>query len=73
MKLVFALLVLVNDVPQDPILFADVKMCNTVALVTEQGVASDNISQKSQGNRLEAYCVPRVVEKDRTVISANKK
>ena len=73
MKLVFALLVLVNDVPQDPVLFSDVKMCNTMALVTEQGVASDSIAHKSQGNRIEAYCVPRVVEKDRTVISANKK
>jgi len=73
MKLVFALLVLVNDVPQDPVLFTDVKMCNTMALVTEQGVASDSIAHKSQGNRIEAYCVPRVVEKDRTVISANKK
>jgi hypothetical protein len=72
MKLVFALLVLVNDVPQDPVLFSDVKMCNTMALVTEQGVASA-ISHKSQGNRIEAYCVPKVVEKDRTVISANKK
>ena len=73
MKLVFALIVLVNDVPQDPVLFTDVKMCNTMALVTEQGVASESITHKSQGNRIEAYCVPRVVEKDRTVISANKK
>jgi hypothetical protein len=73
MKLVFVLLVMVNDVPQDPILFMDVKMCNTVAIVTEQGVASDSIAHKSQGNRIEAYCVPRMVEKDRTAVSSNKK
>ena len=73
MKLVFSLLVLVNDVPQDPILFVDIKSCNSVALVTEKGIASDSIVHNSQGNRIEAYCVPRVVEKSRTVISANNK
>jgi len=73
MKLVFALLVLVNDVPQDPILFDNIQACNQIAFSTEKGVASETSLWSSQGNRLEAFCVPRVVEKDRTVISVNKK
>jgi hypothetical protein len=73
MKLVFALLVLVNDVPQDPILFNNIQACNQIAFSTEKGVAGDTASWSSQGNRIEAYCVPRVVEKSRTVISANNK
>ena len=73
MKLVFVLLVLVNDVPQDPILFDNIQSCNQIAFSTEKGVASDTAQWSSQSNRIEAYCVPRVVEKDRTVISANKK
>ena len=61
MKLVFALLVMINDVPQDPILFDDIQACNQIAFSTEKGVASNTAQWSSQGNRIEAYCVPKQV------------
>ncbi len=73
MKLVFALLIFVNDVPQDPILFGSIQACNQIAFSTEKGVASDTTQWSSHSNRIEAYCIPRVVEKSRTVISVKNK
>ncbi len=73
MKLVFVLIVLINNVPQDPILFDNIQACNQIAFSTEKGIAGETASWSSQKNSLEAYCVPKVVEKNRSVISISKK
>ena len=74
MKLVFALVVLVNNLPSntDDMYFATAQSCNQIAYVTEKGVAGDNQSWSTQGVNIKAYCVPRLVPKNATTFE-NKK
>lgn len=66
MKLVFALVVMINNLPNntDGMYFATAQSCNQIAYVTEKGVAGENQSWSTQGVNIKAYCEPRLVPKN---------
>jgi|11_taG_2_1085331.scaffolds.fasta_scaffold00573_13 hypothetical protein len=71
MKLVFALIVLVNNLPNntDGMYFVNASDCNQMAFETETGYAGSgpdgtSKSWKSNGVNIRAYCEPRMVEKN---------
>lgn len=70
MKIVFALVVLINGLPKntDGMYFADAERCNQLAYETETGYAGagpdgSTKAWKSSGFTIKAYCEPRLVEK----------
>ena len=65
MKLVFALVVLVNNLPMntDNMYFVEAEACNQTAFQTEKGYAGENQSWSTQNVSIKAYCVPRLVSK----------
>jgi len=74
MKLVFALVVIINNLPNntDGMYFHSAEACNTMAFQTESGFAGSDeegkVKQwKSQGINIKAYCEPRMVEKSERV------
>lgn len=71
MKLVFALVVLINNLPNntDGMYFQNAADCNRKAFETETGFAGSGPdgavkSWKSNGVNIRAYCEPRLVDKD---------
>lgn len=66
MKLVFALVVLINNLPNntDGMYFETAEGCNRIAFQTEKGVAGDNHSWSTSGVGIRAYCEPRLVDKN---------
>jgi len=69
MKLVFTLVVLINNVPSsEGVYFNSAEACNTVAFQTESGFAGSGPEGatkqwKSAGTNIRAYCKPVMVEK----------
>jgi hypothetical protein len=69
MKLVFTLVVLINNVPSsEGMYFNSAEACNTMAFQTETGYAGsgpDGSTKqwKSAGTNIRAYCKPVMVEK----------
>jgi len=66
MKLVFALVVLINNLPKntDGMYFETPEGCNKFAFQTEKGVAGENQSWTTSGVAIRAYCEPRLVDKN---------
>lgn len=74
MKLVFALVVLINNLPNnsDGMYFQNAADCNKVAFQTESGFAGQgengqSAAWKSNGINIRAYCEPRLVDKSQQV------
>lgn len=69
MKLVFTLVVLINNVPSsESVYFNSAESCNTMAFQTESGFAGNDgegktKQWKSAGTNIRAYCKPVMVEK----------
>ena len=65
MKLVFALVVLVNNLPMntDHMYFVEAESCNQIAFQTQEGYAGENKRWSTSGVRIKAYCEPRLVDK----------
>lgn len=66
MKLVFALIVILNGNPQDTtgMYFMSAEACNQMAFRTEKGIVSEKLTWSSNKNVLHSYCVPRRVPVD---------
>lgn len=70
MKLVFALIVMINQLPKntDGMYFLNAEDCNKVAYETEAGYAGETENGKQQwkspGYTIKAYCEPRLVDKN---------
>lgn len=66
MKLVFALVVLINNLPNntDGMYFETAEACNQTAFKTEKGVAGESQSWSTSGVGIRAYCEPRLVDKN---------
>ena len=66
MKLVFALVVLINSMPNntDGMYFETAKACNQIAYQTEKGIAGDQAMWTSPAANIKAYCEPRLVNKN---------
>ncbi len=74
MKLVFALVVLVNNLPNntDGMYFDKAEDCNQIAFQTESGYAGNGPDGstkqwKSPAITIKAYCEPRMVDKNARV------
>jgi len=65
MKLVFALVVLINQLPKntDGMYFETAAACNTIAFQTEKGFAGEGKSWSTPNVSIKAYCEPRLVDK----------
>jgi len=65
MKLVFALVVIINNVPNntDGMYFDTAEACNQIAFQTEKGIAGENKMWTSPVANIKAYCEPRLVNK----------
>lgn len=65
MKLVYALIVMINNLPNNTegMYFDKAESCNQVAFHTEKGYAGENQSWKTAGVNIKAYCEPRLVDK----------
>lgn len=71
MKLVFVLIVLINQLPKntDAMYFLNAEDCNQIAYETETGYAGagpdgSTKAWKSPGYTIKAYCEPRLVDKN---------
>jgi hypothetical protein len=64
MKLVFALVLLINNAPSntDGMYFDTAEACNTVAFQTEKGYAGEGKSWTTSGINIRAYCEPKIVD-----------
>lgn len=66
MKLVFALVVIINSMPHntDGMYFDTAEACNKIAFQTEKGVAGENAAWTSPVANIKAFCEPRLVDKN---------
>ena len=66
MKLVFALVVIINSMPNntDGMYFDTPEACNKIAFQTEKGVAGENAAWVTPVANIKAYCEPRLVPKN---------
>ena len=65
MKLVFALVVLINQLPNNTegMYFETAEACNQIAYKTEKGYAGETSSWTTQNVNIKSYCEPRLVSK----------
>lgn len=65
MKLIFALVVIINGLPNntDGMYFDTAESCNKIAFQTEKGIAGENQAWKSNVATIQAYCEPRLVDR----------
>lgn len=65
MKLVFALVVIINTLPKntDGMYFETAESCNQIAFQTEKGIAGENQQWTTPVANIKAYCEPRLVDK----------
>jgi len=74
MKLVFALVVVINGLPNntDGMYFDFAEVCNTIAFQTEKGFAGEGKSWSSPSANIKAYCEPRLVDKNAQTFDKTK-